>query len=89
MTLELGFAEEFPVLLFRVHGSTLFMVGATHNEGFVLAGPAGVGGFTIVGLGSATREAVAFFEAGVAEAEFLALGAQVVSGAILAIDEAR
>ena len=89
MALELGFAEEFPVLLFRVHDSTLFAVGVANDKGFVVAGPARVGGFTVVGLGSAACEAVAFVKAGVAEAEFIAFGAQVVSGAVLSIDVAR
>ena len=88
MALELGFAEEFPIPFFHVHDSTLFAVGAANDKGFVVAGPARVGGFTVVGLGSAACEAVAFVKAGVAEAEFIAFGAQVVCGAVLAKDVA-
>ena len=88
MTLGLGFAVEFPIDFFHVHGPASFAVGAAYDKGFVGAGPAWVASFKVSRLVSAASEAVAFAIARVAKAVVFALSTRVVRGAVLAIDVA-
>ena len=53
LALGLGFAVEFSIDFFHVHGSTSFEVGAARDKGFVGAGPAWVASFEIPRLVSA------------------------------------